>query len=70
MIKIVRIDVRKSQTEAQMVALAQQTKGFDATVENATLAIWNWSPDAGKIEPDVVASDTDSEVWLVISRSR
>ena len=70
MIKIIRIDVRKSQTEAQIVALAQQTKGFDTTVENATLAVWNWSPDAKDVEADVVASDTDSEVWLVISRSR
>ena len=56
MIKIVRIDVRKSKTDAQMVALSQQTKGFDATVENATLAIWNWSPDASNVEPDAVAS--------------
>ena len=70
MIKIVRIDVRKSKTEAQVVALTQQTKGFEATVESTTLAIWNWSPDASNVEPDAVASDTDNEVWLVISRSR
>lgn len=76
MFRLVRIDVRKSEAAARATALAMQTKGFTTTVEQATLAVWNWSPEATEdlgptaaMAPDVVASDSDNEVWLVTSRS-
>lgn len=66
MTTVIRIDVRKDESDALALAATQQAKGFQVSVEPSMLAVWNWS--SGAPTSDTVASDADSQVHVVITR--
>lgn len=67
MSNVIRIDVRKSRAEAEQTQARHAAKGLESTIDSALVAVWNWAAEGAAA--DVVASDADGEVWVVITKA-